>query len=149
MKVHMTKQGVYQPLPGPETSKPSYESTDQEGPSYTPFLAPPLPKFDPTLCPNYKGASIGLSQIRKMMEKERAKTCTLFGVIHMWDLRACVFFYKFPRWLSGKESTCQCRRHVFQPRVRKIPGRRIGQPSQVFWPGKSYVQRSLAGDNGP
>ena len=71
VKVHMTKQDIYQPLPGPETSKSSYESTYQEGLSYTLFLAPPLPKFDPTLCPNYKGASIGLSQIRKVMEKER------------------------------------------------------------------------------
>ena len=24
-------------------------------------------------------------------------------------------------WLSGKESTCQCRRHGFDPWVRKIP----------------------------
>ena len=28
------------------------------------------------------------------------------------------------RWLSGKESTCQCRRHGFHPWVRKIPWRR-------------------------
>ena len=27
-----------------------------------------------------------------------------------------------PRWLSGRELTCQCRRHVFDPWVRKIPG---------------------------
>ena len=29
-----------------------------------------------------------------------------------------------PRWLSDKESTCQCRRHRFHPWVRKIPWRR-------------------------
>ena len=29
-----------------------------------------------------------------------------------------------PRWLSGKELTCQCRRHRFDPWVRKIPWRR-------------------------
>ena len=32
-----------------------------------------------------------------------------------------------PRWLSGKEFTCQCRRHRklgFDPWVRKIPWRR-------------------------
>ena len=28
------------------------------------------------------------------------------------------------RWLSGKESTCQCRRHRFDPWVRKISWRR-------------------------
>ena len=30
----------------------------------------------------------------------------------------------FPKWLSGKESACQCRRHKrygFDPWVRKIP----------------------------
>ena len=26
-----------------------------------------------------------------------------------------------PRWQSGKESTCQCRRHRFDPWVGKIP----------------------------
>ena len=29
--------------------------------------------------------------------------------------------YGFPRWLSGKESTCQCRRCGFSSRVGKIP----------------------------
>ena len=27
----------------------------------------------------------------------------------------------FPWWLSGKESTCQCRKHGFEPRSRRIP----------------------------
>ena len=26
-----------------------------------------------------------------------------------------------PRWLNGKESICQCRRHGFDPWARKIP----------------------------
>ena len=34
-----------------------------------------------------------------------------------------------PRWLSGKVSACQCRRHGFNPWVRKIPWRRKWQPS--------------------
>ena len=36
---------------------------------------------------------------------------------------------------SGKESTCQCRRHKrcgFNPWVRKIPWRRKWQPTPVF-----------------
>ena len=47
-----------------------------------------------------------------------------------------------------KESACQfrrCRRHSFDPWVRKIPLRRKWQPTPVFLPGKSHGQRSLVG----
>ena len=50
-----------------------------------------------------------------------------------------------PRWLSGKESTCQCRRHGFDPWVGKISWRRKCQPAPVFLPGKPQGQRSLVG----
>ena len=53
-----------------------------------------------------------------------------------------------PRWLSGKESACQCRRcrrHWFISWVGKLPWRRKWQHSPVFLPGKSHGQRSLAG----
>ena len=53
-----------------------------------------------------------------------------------------------PRWLSGKESACQCRRHRrlgFVPWVGKIPWSRQWQPTPVFLPRQSYGQRSLAG----
>ena len=50
-----------------------------------------------------------------------------------------------PRWLSGKEHACQCRRRDFNPWVRKIPWRRKWQPTAAFLPGKSHGQRSLAG----
>ena len=50
-----------------------------------------------------------------------------------------------PRWLSGKESLWQCRRHGFNPWVRKIPWRRKWQPTPVFLPGESHGQRSLVG----
>ena len=49
-------------------------------------------------------------------------------------------------WLGGKEPTCQCRRckrHRFDPWVRKIPWRRAWQPTPVFLPGESHGQRSL------
>ena len=52
-----------------------------------------------------------------------------------------------PRWLSGKESTCQCtihRRFRFDPWVGKSPWRRKWQPTLVFLPGESHGQRSLA-----
>ena len=50
------------------------------------------------------------------------------------------------RWLSGKESACQCRRcrrHGFNLWVRKIPWRRKWQPPAVFLPAKSHGQSSL------
>ena len=50
-----------------------------------------------------------------------------------------------PRWLSGRESTCQCRRHGFNPWVRKILWRRKWQPTPVFLAGKSHGQKSLVG----
>ena len=49
-----------------------------------------------------------------------------------------------PRWLSGKESTCQCRCR-FNPWVGKISWRRKWQSTPVFLPGKSHGQRSLVG----
>ena len=54
----------------------------------------------------------------------------------------------FPRWLSGKESACQCsirKRCRFDTWVGKIPWRRKWCPTPVFLPGKSHGQRSLAG----
>ena len=51
-----------------------------------------------------------------------------------------------PRWHSGKESACQCRRCKrcgFDPWVGKIPWSRKWQPTPVFLPGKLHGQRSL------
>ena len=53
-----------------------------------------------------------------------------------------------PGSASGKEPTCQCRRHKrcgFDPWARKIPWRRTWQPTPVFLPGESHGQMSLAG----
>ena len=52
---------------------------------------------------------------------------------------------QLPRWLSGKESSCQGRRHWFHPWVGKIPWRRKRQPTPVFLPGESHGRRSLVG----
>ena len=54
----------------------------------------------------------------------------------------------FPGGVSGKEPACQCRRckrRRFDPCIRKIPWRRILQPTPLFLPGESHGQRSLAG----
>ena len=53
--------------------------------------------------------------------------------------------WKFPWSLSGRESACQCRRHRFNPRVRKIPWRRKWKPTPVFLPTESHEQRNLVG----
>ena len=50
-----------------------------------------------------------------------------------------------PWWLSGTESTCQCKSCWFDPWVGKIPWRRKWQPTPVFHPGKPHRPRSLAG----
>ena len=50
-----------------------------------------------------------------------------------------------PKWISGQESTCECRRHRFDPWVKKISRRRKWQPTPVFLAGKCHGQRSLAG----
>ena len=60
----------------------------------------------------------------------------------------CSFFFfspklGFPGGLSGKESACQCRRHGFDPWVKKIPWRRKWQPTAVYLSGKAHGQRSV------
>ena len=61
-----------------------------------------------------------------------------------------IYVYVFPGGSAGKEPACQCRRAKrwgFDPWVRKIPWRRARQPTPVFFSGKLYGQRSLAGYN--
>ena len=57
-------------------------------------------------------------------------------------------FWGFPGGTSGKEPTCQSRRHRkcgFNPWVRKIPWRRAWQPTPVFLAGGVHGERSLVG----
>ena len=50
-----------------------------------------------------------------------------------------------PRWHSGKESSCQCRRCRFDPWVRKFPlEKEMASPPPVFLPGKFHGQQSLS-----
>ena len=51
----------------------------------------------------------------------------------------------FPGGAPGNESISQCRRHRFNPCVRKISWRRKWQPTPVFLSGKFHGQKSLAG----
>ena len=63
-------------------------------------------------------------------------------LLNWTDWRMCM---GLPWWLSRKESTCQCRRHGFNPWVGKIPGRRKWQPTPVLLPWNSHGVKSLAG----
>ena len=60
-------------------------------------------------------------------------------------MHTSTYLTRLPRWLSGKESACQCKRSRFNPWVGKIPQRRKWQPTPVFLPGKSHGQRNLVG----
>ena len=65
-----------------------------------------------------------------------------------WINKAWYILTWLPRWLSCKESTCQCSRHRrydFDPWVGKIPWRRKWQPTPVFLPGTFHGQKSLVG----
>ena len=70
-----------------------------------------------------------------------------FGTAKQIKTNTAIFLTKgFPGGASGKELSCQCRRHKrhrFDPWVGRIPWRRAWQPTPVFLPGQSYGQRSL------
>ena len=49
----------------------------------------------------------------------------------------------FPDGVSGRESSYQCRRCGFDPRIRKIPWNMRWNSTPVFLPGKFHGQKSL------
>ena len=61
--------------------------------------------------------------------------------LFLWIEDKCI---GLPWWLRGKESTCHCSRHGFDPWVRKICWRRKWQPIPAFLPRDFHGQRSLA-----
>ena len=63
--------------------------------------------------------------------------------IHCLLMSQC---WGFPGGASGKERTCQFRKHKsrgFDPWIKKIPRRRAWQPTPGFLPGESHGQKSL------
>ena len=57
-------------------------------------------------------------------------------------------YYTYIGGASGKEPTCQFRRHKtcgFNPWIGTIPWSRKWQPTPVFLPGESQGQKSLEG----
>ena len=68
----------------------------------------------------------------------------LLTALNIFIIPCAVF--GLPRWRSGKDSACQCKRLKrlgFNLWVRKIPWRRKWQPTPVFLLGKSHGQRRL------
>ena len=63
---------------------------------------------------------------------------------HVFIGHLCSFFGLL-WWLSGKEPACQCRRHGFDPWVRKIPWRKKWQRTPVFLP--ESVSHSVVSDS--
>ena len=65
-----------------------------------------------------------------------------------WILQSIIRILGFPCGASGKEPFYRSRRYrrcCLDSRVRKIPWKRMWQPTLVFFPGESHGQRSLAG----
>ena len=105
---------------------------------------------------------MSLSKLQGMVKDREAWRTEVHGVTKSWTwlgnwrtteakFKAFIMIHKtlgFPGGVSGKEPTCQCRRHKrcgFDPWVRKIPWRRAWQSTPAFLPGKSHAQRSLVG----
>ena len=54
-----------------------------------------------------------------------------------WSFGNCTRIIWLPRWLSGKESTCQCRRCRFDPWVGKMPLKEMAKPLEYSCPENS------------
>ena len=79
-----------------------------------------------------------------VLKWQKQKTCLFIQQMENTKVQEnFVFYYPckpivgfLPRWLSGKDSTCQCRRWKrlkFNSWVRKIPWNRKWQPTPVFF----------------
>ena len=66
-------------------------------------------------------------------------------ISHFVDFSVFYGITRLPRWISGKDSACQHRRHGFDPYVGKIPWSRKWQPTPVFLPGEFHGQSILVG----
>ena len=86
--------------------------------------------------------SVWLHQVLVAVCRISVASCGIFcfgtWALSLWSMD----LFALPRWLSGKESTCQMQVWSLS---REDPQRRKWQPTQVFLPGESHRQRSLAG----
>jgi len=85
---------------------------------------------------------MSLTKLQELVMKREAWHAGVHGVAKNWTQQSK------RTELSGKEPACQfrrCKRHGFDPWIRKIPWRRAWQPTPVLLPGESHEHRSLAG----
>ena len=92
-----------------------------------------------------KSQTLTTSNAGKVLEQQDLSFLVVMqnGIITLDDSVAGL-----PRWRCGKESACQCRRHMrhrLDPWVGKIPWSRKWHLTPVFLPGKFHGQRSLTG----
>ena len=84
---------------------------------------------------------MSLSKLWELVMDRGARCAAVHGVTenHTWlsDWTELNISKGFPGGAHCKKSTCQCRRHGFNPWVRKTPWRRVWQPTSVFLPGES------------
>ena len=87
----------------------------------------------------------------KILAKEISEPEQIEGNAHTCEQRHEVWlpvvsipYYGLPKWLSGKESSCQCGRYRFDPWIGEIPCWRKWQPIPIFLSGEFHEQRSLA-----
>ena len=88
-----------------------------------------------------------LFPFRLLQDIEQHSLCYIVGPCRLSILNTAVCTTRqsqLPRWLIGKESTCQAG-DGFNPWVGKSPSRRKWQPTPVFLPGKSQGQKNLVG----
>ena len=75
------------------------------------------------------------------MRRSHHRLPVMLNTLELREIQNLRMAKGFPDGSSGKEFTCQCRRHRrcgFDPWVRKIPWRRERQSTPIFLPGKSH-----------
>ena len=102
----------------------------------------------------------GLPTLDLLPKTRNLPTCAIWLTFLCTSLKTAAFqenhplsppgtiLWDFPGGASVKEPACQCKickRHGFDPWVRKIPWRRKWQPTPIFLPGESHGPRKLAG----
>ena len=93
----------------------------------------PLPKTVETMNSCLSGAVVG-SYCSAAQTSPTCMNCVLIFYItwwfNIWGL--LVLERGLPRWLSGKESTCQCRRWGFNPYIGRSPGVEMATHLSIF-----------------
>ena len=97
---------------------------------------------------------VNLGKLQEMVSDREAWHATVHGVARSqaqlgdWTTTTLLILRGSQVVLSDKEPACQCRRHKrcgFNSWVRKIPWRRVWQPTPAVLLGESHGQRSLTG----